>query len=89
VRAYFALQDSALARPKISANMSKVEDADFSIKPENVTPNIPTSEWPLLLKNYDKCTSLRFKCMRLELTQTLQYWCGPAISRRSQSVVHH
>jgi H/ACA ribonucleoprotein complex subunit 4 len=34
--------------------MSKVEDADFSIKPENVTPNIPTSEWPLLLKNYDK-----------------------------------
>jgi H/ACA ribonucleoprotein complex subunit 4 len=40
--------------------MSKVEDADFSIKPENVTPNIPTSEWPLLLKNYDKRTSLQF-----------------------------
>ncbi|KAH8702624.1 centromere/microtubule binding protein CBF5 [Talaromyces proteolyticus] len=28
--------------------------ADFSIKPEAVTPSIPTSEWPLLLKNYDK-----------------------------------
>lgn len=35
--------------------MSKaVEAGDFSIKPENVTPAIPTSEWPLLLKNYDK-----------------------------------
>ncbi|KAI1943812.1 centromere/microtubule-binding protein cbf5 [Ophidiomyces ophidiicola] len=29
-------------------------DVDFSIKPEAVTPPIPTSEWPLLLKNYDK-----------------------------------
>jgi hypothetical protein len=28
--------------------------ADFSIKPESVTPTIPTSEWPLLLKNYDQ-----------------------------------
>lgn len=28
--------------------------ADFSIKPEAVTPSIPTSEWPLLLKNYDQ-----------------------------------
>jgi H/ACA ribonucleoprotein complex subunit 4 len=36
--------------------MAKVEDIDFSIKPENVTPSIPTSEWPLLLKNYDKRT---------------------------------
>lgn len=26
----------------------------FIIKPEAVTPAIPTSEWPLLLKNYDK-----------------------------------
>jgi H/ACA ribonucleoprotein complex subunit 4 len=34
--------------------MVKVEDGDFSIKPENVTGDIPTSEWPLLLKNYDK-----------------------------------
>lgn len=36
------------------ANMGKVEELDYSIKPENVTPQIPTSEWPLLLKNYDK-----------------------------------
>lgn len=34
--------------------MGKVEELDYSIKPENVTPQIPTSEWPLLLKNYDK-----------------------------------
>ncbi|KIX96798.1 centromere/microtubule-binding protein cbf5 [Fonsecaea multimorphosa CBS 102226] len=37
--------------------MAKVVEADFSIKPENITPQIPTSEWPLLLKNYDKCKS--------------------------------
>lgn len=32
---------------------------DFSIKPEAAAPSIPTSEWPLLLKNYDKrvCSS--------------------------------
>lgn len=35
------------------APVSKSE-MDFSIKPEAVTPPIPTSEWPLLLKNYDK-----------------------------------
>lgn len=35
--------------------MASVEQMDFSIKPENVTPTIPTEDWPLLLKNYDKC----------------------------------
>jgi H/ACA ribonucleoprotein complex subunit 4 len=35
--------------------MGAAEEAEYSIKPENVTPAIPTSEWPLLLKNYDKC----------------------------------
>ncbi|KAI9799682.1 MAG: centromere/microtubule-binding protein cbf5 [Sarcosagium campestre] len=29
-------------------------DVDFSIKPEATAPAIDTSEWPLLLKNYDK-----------------------------------
>jgi H/ACA ribonucleoprotein complex subunit 4 len=29
---------------------------DYFIKPEAVTPAIPTFEWPLLLKNYDKRT---------------------------------
>jgi hypothetical protein len=36
------------------AAVATQEIADFSIKPESVTPSIPTSEWPLLLKNYDK-----------------------------------
>jgi hypothetical protein len=27
---------------------------DFSIKPEASAPKLDTSEWPLLLKNYDK-----------------------------------
>lgn len=38
---------------KMAAASSK-DNVDFSIKPEAVTPSIPTSEWPLLLKNYDK-----------------------------------
>ena len=41
--------------------MAAAEDkagVDYSIKPEAVTPAIPTSEWPLLLKNYDKRVSL-------------------------------
>lgn len=36
------------------AQVGKVDEVDYAIKPENVTPAIPTSEWPLLLKNYDK-----------------------------------
>ena len=38
--------------------MGVEEDGDYSIKPENIAPPIPTSEWPLLLKNYDKCMVL-------------------------------
>ncbi|KAI9826897.1 MAG: centromere/microtubule-binding protein cbf5 [Thelocarpon impressellum] len=29
-------------------------EMDYSIKPEKVTPAVDTSDWPLLLKNYDK-----------------------------------
>ena len=32
------------------------DEADYSIKPEAVTPSIDTSTWPLLLKGYDKRT---------------------------------
>lgn len=28
--------------------------ADFAIKPTKVTPPLDTSQWPILLKNYDK-----------------------------------
>ena len=31
------------------------EKGEFSIKPENVTASISTEDWPLLLKNYEKC----------------------------------
>jgi hypothetical protein len=34
--------------------MGVMEEADYTIKPENATPAIPMSEFPLLLKNYDK-----------------------------------
>ncbi|KAJ8440115.1 hypothetical protein Cgig2_003440 [Carnegiea gigantea] len=29
-------------------------DTDYLIKPQNFTPSIDTSQWPILLKNYDK-----------------------------------
>ncbi|KAI5194577.1 centromere/microtubule-binding protein-like protein cbf5 [Aureobasidium subglaciale] len=32
----------------------KADEADYSIKPENITPTIDTSAWPLLLKNWDQ-----------------------------------
>lgn len=28
---------------------------DYSIKPTAVTPALDTSNWPLLLKNWEKC----------------------------------
>lgn len=37
------------------ASVSEIQKSgDFSIKSEAVTPKLDTSEWPLLLKNYDK-----------------------------------
>jgi hypothetical protein len=35
--------------------MGVAEEAEYTIKPENATATIPMSEFPLLLKNYDKC----------------------------------
>ncbi|KAL4312442.1 hypothetical protein GQ457_01G013550 [Hibiscus cannabinus] len=32
----------------------QVPDQDFMIKPQNATPSIDTSHWPILLKNYDR-----------------------------------
>jgi H/ACA ribonucleoprotein complex subunit 4 len=31
------------------------EEEEYLIKPQAATPAIDTSNWPLLLKNYDKC----------------------------------
>lgn len=38
---------------------------DFSIKPSAVTPTLDTSQWPLLLKNYEKRTSEPLKHIAL------------------------
>ncbi|KAL7138522.1 hypothetical protein ABFS83_10G169700 [Erythranthe nasuta] len=44
---------------KKKSNKSNAEDeakdgGDFLIKPQSFTPSIDTSQWPILLKNYDK-----------------------------------
>ena len=33
---------------------SAQHEGDFAIKPEKIQPKLDTSQWPLLLKNYDK-----------------------------------
>ncbi|GCB24746.1 centromere/microtubule-binding protein cbf5 [Aspergillus awamori] len=43
----------ATDQPQGSSGMAK-EEMDYSIKPEASASKIDTSEWPLLLKNYDK-----------------------------------
>lgn len=36
-------------------NKKKQEEVvEYTIKPQAVTPAVDTSQWPLLLKNYDK-----------------------------------
>jgi H/ACA ribonucleoprotein complex subunit 4 len=42
------------------------DEVDYSIKPEAVTPALDTSEWPLLLKNYNNC--MRYNCHYIKLT---------------------
>lgn len=44
------------ARTPIS-KMALVKSDQFTIKPEAVAPPVDTSEWPLLLKNYNNCAS--------------------------------
>jgi H/ACA ribonucleoprotein complex subunit 4 len=41
----------ALKREEVAAAQL---DGDFSIKSEKTAPVLDTSQWPLLLKNYDK-----------------------------------
>ena len=43
---------ASLAEGGIVAKLQTV--GDFAIKPENIAPKLDTSQWPLLLKNYDK-----------------------------------
>lgn len=48
---------------KMALAVSK-KDVDFSIKPEAVTPTVDTSDWPVLLKNYDKRELSSLVCMK-------------------------
>lgn len=39
------------------------QEMDYAIKPEAVSPNISSEDWPLLLKNYERrmsCKDLGF-----------------------------
>jgi H/ACA ribonucleoprotein complex subunit 4 len=40
------------------ALVAKGTEADYSIKPQATTPELDTSNWPLLLKNYNNRMSL-------------------------------
>ncbi|KAL2629585.1 hypothetical protein R1flu_014271 [Riccia fluitans] len=49
--------DSAVVLPKDDGATTQAFDqakTDFLIKPQTVTPALDTSQWPILLKNYDK-----------------------------------
>ncbi|KAG8367916.1 hypothetical protein BUALT_Bualt16G0122500 [Buddleja alternifolia] len=54
------VQNSHSEKTKKKKSKSKEEDkndvaaVDYSIKPQSYTPPIDTSEWPILLKNYEK-----------------------------------
>ncbi|PON95577.1 tRNA pseudouridine synthase B family [Trema orientale] len=50
-------KDEAPDTPKPVADLGSdptQKDADFMIKPQSYTPAIDTSQWPILLKNYDR-----------------------------------
>jgi hypothetical protein len=53
---YLYFIDKKEKREKVSAeDVGKAQqDNNFMIKPESATPALDTSQWPLLLKNYDK-----------------------------------
>lgn len=54
------------------------DEADYSIKPEASTPALNTSDWPLLLKSYDKCNDescdAGIGCSCADLNSTCPYW---------------
>jgi hypothetical protein len=40
------------------------KEIDYTIKPEAVTPAVDTSSWPLLLQNYNNCTSANLQLLK-------------------------
>jgi H/ACA ribonucleoprotein complex subunit 4 len=78
---------SALSPAKVA---SAQQQGDFSIKPEAVQPVLSTSEWPLLLKNYDKLlvrsshfTPIPSGCspLRRDITSYIKLTCLIPLSR--------
>ena len=78
---------SALSPAKVA---SAQQQGDFSIKPETVQPVLSTSEWPLLLKNYDKLlvrsshfTPIPSGCspLRRDITSYIKLTCLIFLSR--------
>jgi hypothetical protein len=63
--------------------MGAAEEADYTIKPENATPTIPMSEFPLLLKNYDKRKVYLCDGWNITLTVDLQFLYEQIISHLS------
>ncbi|GMP49402.1 hypothetical protein CsSME_00016394 [Camellia sinensis var. sinensis] len=41
-------------------------DTDYLIKPQSFTPSIDTSQWPILLKNYDRLNYIRYGVLNLD-----------------------
>ncbi|KAK3431545.1 hypothetical protein EUGRSUZ_E03348 [Eucalyptus grandis] len=41
-------------------------DHDYMIKPQSYTPSIDTSQWPILLKNYDRLNYVRYGVLNLD-----------------------
>jgi hypothetical protein len=57
---------------------------DFSIKPEISAAAIPTSDWPLLLKDYDKRGPGLFLLPLEAVTDFMQCSSAPATSPQSR-----
>jgi hypothetical protein len=73
-----------LSREQVS---SAQLDGDFAIKSESITPKLETSDWPLLLKNYDKLlvrsshfTPLTEGCspLKRDITSYIKYGAQPS-----------
>lgn len=54
-QSYAYIKEEEIA--KMSTALTKVEDDQQIIKPEAISPTVNTSDWPLLLKNWDQCKS--------------------------------
>lgn len=53
----------------------KPDEDEQIIKPESVTPTVDTSDWPLLLKNWDKCKSMTVMVERhVRALSAAPYW---------------